>query len=377
VKLDPYDTASQVRAWLASHRRNQPVTHEVVHDALLALPLMVPDSQLPALTAMMIDHLTGAGPIAPLLRDPTVTDVLVNGPDSVWIDRGAGLERMDVTFPSQEMVRTCAVRLAAQAGRVLDDAHPWVDAHLPGGRRLHAVVPPISMTGTVLSIRSFLSTPLTLDDLVMRSSVSDDIAVILRGLIANRRSLLVTGGTGSGKTTFVNSLIGECASCDRIVIVEDTHELRPRHDHVVSLQSRPPGAGQVVTLTDLVRQSLRMRPDRIVVGEVRGAEIVDLLLALNTGHTGSFATLHANKVAEVASRIEVLAAGSAIGSEAALRAFGAGMDAVVHLGREPHRHVNEIGIVTKIGDHHAVIPVWTYAVGFMPDGEAALRALAT
>jgi len=374
---DPYDTASQVRAWLASHRRNQPVTHEVVHEALMALPLMVPDSQLPALTEMMIDHLTGAGPIAPLLRDASVTDVLVNGPDSVWIDRGAGLERMDVTFPSQEMVRTCAVRLAAQAGRVLDDAHPWVDAHLPGGRRLHAVVPPISMTGTVLSIRSFLSTPLTLDDLVVRGSVADDIAVILRGLIANRRSLLVTGGTGSGKTTFVNSLIGECAPCDRIVIVEDTHELRPRHDHVVSLQSRPPGAGQVVTLTDLVRQSLRMRPDRIVVGEVRGAEIVDLLLALNTGHTGSFATLHANKVAEVASRIEVLAAGSAIGSDAALRAFGAGMDAVVHLGREPHRHVNEIGIVAKAGDHHAVIPVWTYAVGFMPDGEAALRALAT
>src|SRR4051794_20343297 len=244
------------------------------------------------------DELSGAGALEPLLRLPGVTDVLVNGPDAVWIDRGSGLEPVDVRFPDEAAVRRLAVRLAAAAGRRLDDAAPWVDAGLPDGTRLHAVLPPVSGSGTCLSLRVLRRATPDLGALAAVGAFPGGSERLLRALVARRRAFLVTGGTGAGKTTLLSALLGLVDPAERLVLCEDAAELAPAHPHVVRLLGRPPnveGAG-LVTLRDLVRQALRMRPDRLVVGEVRGAEVADLLAALNTGHDGGCGTLHANTV---------------------------------------------------------------------------------
>jgi pilus assembly protein CpaF len=246
-------------------------------------------------------ELTGAGPLAGLLADPDVTDVLVNGADEVWVDRGAGLIRAPITFSSDDEVRRLAVRLAAAAGRRLDTGAPFVDARLPGGVRLHAVLPPIAVSGACLSLRVHRQRPLTLDALLAAGSLHPDFAEVLRALIAARLSFVVTGGAGSGKTTLLGALLAHADPRDRLVTVEDAAELQIDHPHVVRLEARPPnveGAGEV-TVRDLVRQALRMRPDRLIVGEARGPELLDMLLAANTGHDGSVTTLHANGVARL------------------------------------------------------------------------------
>jgi len=235
-----------------------------------------------------VDELAGAGPLEPLLRLDGVTDVLVNGPDQVWLDRGAGLERAAVRFPDDDAVRRLAVRLAASAGRRLDDAAPWVDVGLPDGTRLHAVLPPVSGSGTCLSLRVLRRVTPDLGALAATGAFPGASEGLLRALVARRRAFLVTGGTGAGKTTLLSALLGLVDPAERLVLCEDAAELAPAHPHVVRLLGRPPnveGAG-LVTLRDLVRQALRMRPDRLVVGEVRGPEVVHLLAALNTGHEG-------------------------------------------------------------------------------------------
>src|SRR5690348_12345945 len=218
-----------------------------------------------------VDELAGAGPLEPLLRRPGVTDVLVNGPDEVWIDRGQGLERVAVHFPDDDAVRRLAVRLAAAAGRRLDDASPWVDVGLPDGTRLHAVLPPIAAEGTCLSLRVLRRCTLGFPDLAACGTFPSGAEPLLRGIVGRRLSFLVTGGTGSGKTTLLSALLGLADPGERLVLCEDAAELTPAHPHVVRLLTRPPnveGAG-AVGLRDLVRQSLRMRPDRLVVGEAR------------------------------------------------------------------------------------------------------------
>ncbi len=225
-----------------------------------------------------VAELAGAGPLEPLLREPGVTDVLVNGPSSVYVDRGAGLERAAVRFPDEEAVRRLAVRLAASAGRRLDDAAPWVDAGLPDGTRLHAVLPPVSDGSTCLSLRVLRRARLGLDDLAAHGTLPGGSAGLLRAVLRARLAFLVTGGTGSGKTTLLAALLGELPAAERLVLCEDAPELAPAHPHVVRLLTRPAnveGAG-TVSLRDLVRQALRMRPDRLVVGEVRGGEVTDL-----------------------------------------------------------------------------------------------------
>ncbi|HEY7176634.1 MAG TPA: TadA family conjugal transfer-associated ATPase, partial [Micromonosporaceae bacterium] len=247
------------------------------------------------LAARAVDELPGAGPLTPLLIDPSITDVLVNGID-VWIDRGDGAVRADVTFASPGQVRRLAQRLVAACGRRLDEGNPCVDARLPDGTRLHAVLPPIATDGPYLSLRTFRRQGLSLEDLRRLGSVSDVGAELLFGIVAARLSYLVTGGTGTGKTTVLASMLGAVPSHERIVIVEEAAELRPNHAHVVGLQTRTAnveGAG-AVGLRELLREALRMRPDRLVVGECRGAEVIDLLGALNTGHEGGAGTLHAN-----------------------------------------------------------------------------------
>jgi pilus assembly protein CpaF len=259
----------------------------------------------------------------------------------VWIDRGAGLERTEVVFASESDVRRLAQRLAAAAGRRLDDASPCVDARLPSGARLHCVLPPVSADGTLVSLRVPATTAFTLDDLVACGTVDEAGADLLRGVVDSRLSFLISGGTGSGKTTILAALLGLVPADARIVIVEDSTELAPQHPHAVRLQSRTPnveGAG-TVTMRDLVRQALRMRPDRLVVGEVRGAEVVDLLSAMNTGHEGGAGTVHANSAADVPARLEALGLTAGMDRLAVHALLGAGLDAVIHLGRGPQGRI--------------------------------------
>ena len=308
-----------------------------------------------------VDELAGTGPLEPLLREPGVTDVLVNGPDEVWIDRGAGLERTDVRFPDDDAVRRLAVRLAASAGRRLDDAAPWVDVGLPDGTRLHAVLAPVSGSGTCVSLRVLRRCSLSLDDLAGLGTLPGSSDRLLRALVARRSAFLVTGGTGSGKTTLLSALLGGVAPAERLVLCEDAAELSPSHPHVVRLHTRPPnveGVGQV-TLRDLVRQALRMRPDRLVVGEVRGAEVSDLLAALNTGHDGGCGTLHANRPSEVPARLEALGGAAGLDRAAVHSQAAAALSVVVHLRRTAlGRRVAELGVLRRAGELVVVEAGW-------------------
>jgi pilus assembly protein CpaF len=308
-------------------------------------------------------ELIGAGPLDSLLREPGVTDVLVNGPGQVWVDRGGGLERAAVTFDDDRELRRLAVRLAAAAGRRLDDAMPCADVRLAGGVRLHAVLPPIASGGVCLSFRVPRRRPFTLPELVAVGTMAAPAAELLDRLVGARLAFLVTGGTGSGKTTVLASLLGRADRGDRIVLIEDSAELNPDHPHVVRLEARLPnveGAG-AVGLQSLVREALRMRPDRIVVGEVRGAECVDLLAALNVGHDGGAGTLHANSVGDVPARIEALCTVAGLGRDAVHSQLAAGLQAVVHLrrGRDGYRRLDAIGVFERGRDGFVeVIPAW-------------------
>jgi pilus assembly protein CpaF len=266
-----------------------------------------------------------------------------------------------VRFADDDAVRRLAVRLAGQAGRRLDDAAPWVDVGLPDGTRLHAVLPPVSGSGTSLSLRVLRRCSHSLDDLHALGTLPGESGGLLRGLVASRTAFLVTGGTGSGKTTLLSALLGEADPADRIVLCEDATELTPAHPHVVRLLARPPnveGVGEV-TLRDLVRQALRMRPDRLVVGEVRGPEVTDLLAALNTGHDGGCGTLHANRPSEVPARLEALGVAAGLGRTAVHSQAAAALTLVVHLRRTPAgRQVEEIGVVRRSGDLVVVEPGW-------------------
>lgn len=333
-------------------------TPEAVADALRAESGgVLGDAALLEALGLLQTELTGAGPLDALLAEPDVTDVLVTGPDAVWVDDGGGLRRSEVGFPSEGSVRSLAQRLAIMAGHRLDDGRPWVDGRIPGvdahghGIRLHAILPPVSAGGTCISLRVLRPASTTLADLEVRGSVGPEAGAALRAVIAARLAFLVVGGTGSGKTTLLNALLGEVDGSERIVCVEDPTELAPRHPHVVRLVARPAnveGAGEV-TLRDLVRQALRMRPDRLVVGEVRGAEVVDLLAALNTGHEGGAGTVHANSAAELPARLEALAALGGMGREALHSQVAAAVRVVLTVRRDMggRRVLEEIGIVVR------------------------------
>lgn len=278
----------------------------------------------------------GAGPLEPLLRMPGVTDVLVNGADAVHLDRGRGLEPAGVGFPDEASVRRLAQRLAALGGRRLDDATPYADLRLADGTRFHAVLAPVARPGTVISLRVPHRTGFSVAGLVSARMLTDELAALLRRVVGARLGFWVSGGTGSGKTTLLAALLGEVDPGERLVLVEDSSELRPEHPHVVGLEGRPPnieGAGEI-TLRTLVRQALRMRPDRLVVGEVRGAEVVELLAAMNTGHEGGCGTLHANSALDVPARVEALALAAGLDRAAAHSQFASAVDVVLHLDRD-------------------------------------------
>jgi pilus assembly protein CpaF len=312
-------------------------------------------------------EVVGAGPLTPLLLLPGVTDVLVNGPGPVWIDRGAGLEQSDIAITDEASLRRLAQRLVAAAGRRLDDALPYADARLADGTRVHAVLPPVSPQGTCLSLRLPPRRTFTLDDLVAAGSLPPAGARVLAGLVDARLSFLVTGGTGTGKTTVLSTLLSLAAPAERLVLVEDASELRPAHPHVVRLEARGANAEGTgaVDLAVLVRQALRMRPDRLVVGEVRGAEVLELLMALNTGHEGGCGTVHANRPAHVTARMEALCALAGLPRSAAHSQLTA-VDVVVHLrrGRDGRRRVSDVAVLDAdaAGVVHA-LPALRFADG--------------
>ncbi|MFC4563997.1 TadA family conjugal transfer-associated ATPase [Nocardiopsis mangrovi] len=310
------------------------------------------DAEVLSFVRVLRADLAGAGPLDPLLADPGITDILVNGPGEVWVDDGGGLRRAPgIVFPDHDSVRRLAQRLAAQAGRRLDSAAPWVDARLPGGARLHAVLPPVAPEGACMSLRLPRRTVFSLDELITSGAVPAAGARLLSALIASRAAFLICGGTGTGKTTLLSALLSLADRRERLVLVEDSAELMPDHPHVVRLQARPPnieGSGEV-GIHQLVRQALRMRPDRLVVGEVRGAEIVTLLSALNTGHEGGAGTIHANAATDVPARVEALGCAAGLSREAVHSQFAATRVVIVHLRRGPgaNRRVAEICVVRR------------------------------
>lgn len=265
-------------------------------------------SDLVELIDDVLASIFGLGPLEELLLLPNLTDILVNRFDDVWIDRGHGLERTDIRFNSEIAAQEFAKRIATRGHRRLDEAQPFVDIQTESGLRFHAILPPISLAGVSMSIRTPSQNPLTLEDMLTSGNLNEDSYRVITEIIDSRKSFIVSGGTGSGKTTLLAAMLARVQPTQRIVVIEDSAELSITHPNTVSVQSRlanSEGAGGV-SMTDLVRQALRMRPDRIVVGEVRGSEVSALLLALNTGHKGSATTIHADAATSVPTRIEAL-----------------------------------------------------------------------
>lgn len=271
-----------------------------------AVPLTTTDRT--RLIQEVADEILGHGPLEPLLRDAEVSEIIVNGPNKVFVERSGKLQKTTVTFASEEHLRRVIEKIVARVGRRVDEASPMVDARLPDGSRVNAVIPPIALDGSSLTIRKFAIDPLTADDLVAFGTFTPDVRMLLESAVGGRLNILISGGTGSGKTTTLNVLSSFIPHDERIVTVEDAAELQLQQDHVVRLESRPAnieGRGEI-TIRELVRNALRMRPDRIIVGEVRDAAALDMLQAMNTGHDGSLTTVHANTPRDALARIETM-----------------------------------------------------------------------
>lgn len=357
----------RVRVRLA--QQSADLTPARVAEALRREGRLVGDAAVLGVVDALRADIVGAGPLDPLLAREGVTDVLVNGPQDVWIDVGRGLERTGVTFVDDDAVRRLAQRLASSAGRRLDDASPYVDVRLRDGTRFHAVLAPLSRPGTCLSLRVPARRAMTLDELVAAGSTTEAGAALLLDLVRSRVAFLISGGTGSGKTTLLAALLSYVDEHERVVLVEDASELRPRHPHVVSLEARQAnveGVGEI-GLRELVRQALRMRPDRLVVGEVRGAEVVDLLAALNTGHEGGCGTVHANSARDVPARLEALAVAAGLPRDAVHAQLASALQAVVHLRRDHAgvRRIDELAVMRR--DAGGLVSVQT-AIRFSASG---------
>lgn len=362
------------------------ITAENIADAIRAEAKgMLGDADILQALRLLESELLGAGPLDSLLAHPTVSDVLVTSPHEVWADRGEGLRRTEVRFADEDSVRRLAQRLAFNAGRRLDQAQPWVDGWLslgdlntqPGGARnqaeatadsqlgvrLHAILAPIATAGTCISLRVLRPASHSLSQLAATQSLPPHILPVLHAIVRARLAFLVVGGTGSGKTTLLSALLAAVDPRERIVCVEDAAELAPPHPHVVRLVARTAnveGAG-AITVRDLVRQALRMRPDRVVIGEVRGPEVIDLLTALNTGHDGGAGTVHAKAPQEVPARLEALAAMGGMEPGALHSQLAAAVQVVIHVTRTSAgtRVLHEIAVVaTNPSGRVTVVPAW-------------------
>ncbi|MCX6481233.1 MAG: TadA family conjugal transfer-associated ATPase [Mycobacterium sp.] len=357
----------RVRERLVAH--SGPVRPAAVAAAIRAESAgVLGDTDVLSSLRLLETEMTGAGILEPLLAGEATTDVLVTAPDEIWVDDGNGLSRSDIRFADEAAVRRLAQRLAIAAGRRLDDAQPWVDGHLAGvgsgrfGVRLHAVLPPVAAAGTCLSLRVLHAATQNLAALTAAGAIAAEAESLLRRIIEARVAFLVSGGTGAGKTTLLAAMLGAVGAHERIICVEDAPELAPPHPHLVRLVARAAnveGVGEV-TLRDLVRQALRMRPDRLVVGEVRGAEVVDLLSALNTGHAGGAGTVHANSAAEVPARLEALGALGGLPRGALHSQLAAAIQVVVHVSRGARgRRVEELAVLHRdAAGLLEALPVW-------------------
>jgi pilus assembly protein CpaF len=290
---------------------------------------------------------SGLGILEGLLGNSNITDILVNGHKEVWIDQGQGLEQTKLSFLNEESVRSLAQKLALSTGRRLDQSQPYLDAQLTKTIRLHAVLSPIASPGTIISLRIHRPQIMSLSELVLNETLTTTQKEFLIEIIKNQKSFVVCGGTGSGKTTLLNSLLSDVDKSQRILIIEDSRELNPQHPHVVSLEGRPAnieGMG-LITMKDLIKQSLRMRADRLIIGEVRGAEVNDWLGALNTGHSGSAGTIHANSIHEVINRFESLGLMAGLSKEAIHSQLRTALNYVIHIERNSKgkRQVTAIG----------------------------------
>ncbi len=285
-----------------------------------------------------IQHETlGLGPLEPLLQDPGIADILVNGPNSVYIEKKGKLTKTEVAFKDDDHLMTIIERIVSKVGRRVDESSPLVDARLPDGSRVNVIVPPLSLDGPAVSIRRFGVSPLKMENLIAYQSLTEDMAHTFDAMVKARLNILISGGTGAGKTTLLNILSASIPTTERIVTIEDSAELILQQDHVVRLETRPPnieGKG-TVTQRDLVRNSLRMRPDRIIVGEVRGGEALDMLQAMNTGHDGSISTIHANSPRDALSRLEtmVLMAGYDLPARAIREQMSSALDVIIQVAR--------------------------------------------
>ncbi|HEY7631448.1 MAG TPA: CpaF family protein, partial [Thermoleophilaceae bacterium] len=320
---------------------------------------------------------TGLGPLEPLLADPLVDEVMVNGPASVWVERGGRIEKAGVSFSGEAELLHAIERILAPLGRRVDEASPLCDARLADGSRVNVVIPPLALSGPCLTIRRFRRQGFSLEDLVDNGTLGEELAEFLARCVRARASILVSGGTGSGKTTTLGALSGALPEDERIVTIEDAAELRLRQPHVVRLEARPPnleGRGEV-TIRQLVRNALRMRPDRIVVGEVRGGEALDMLMALNTGHEGSLTTVHANSPPDALRRVEALAlmAGVGLPHSAVREQLASALQLVVHQARGPdgRRRVESVAEVVRLGDAAGTRELYTRGGGLRAplDGE--------
>ena len=336
------------------------------------------------LIADIIDDILGYGPLEPLLHDPTITEVMANGPERVFVERDGRIELTDVTFLDEGHLRRVMEKIVGEVGRRLDEAQPYVDARLPDGSRVNAVIPPVSIDGPMLTIRKFSAEAFTAQDLVAYGTWSTRVAQFLAAAVEGRTNVLVSGGTGAGKTTTLNVLSNFIPKSERIVTIEDAAELRLMQPHVVRMEYRPPnieGRGEI-TIRDLVRNSLRMRPDRIVVGEVRGGEALDMLQAMNTGHDGSISTVHSNSPRDALSRIEtmVLMAGVDLPMRAIREQVAAAIQLIVHQSRmkDGSRRITHVTEITGMeGDTITVQDLYLYdhGMGFDPDTGRALGHL--
>ena len=357
------ELADSLRARLVAARREAAASNPAPGEELAAQVRALVDEEAAllgagdreALVARLLRDTVGLGPLEDLLADPTVEEVMVNGPHQIYVERGGRIEAVATTFADEEELRNAIERILAPLGRRIDELSPMVDARLADGSRVNAVIPPLAIDGPALSIRRFGVSRPDPRELVELGTLTDVQLELLGEAVAARRSVLVSGGTGSGKTTMLNALSSFVAPDERVVTIEDAAELRLQRRHVVRLESRPVGVegrGEV-TIRDLLRNALRMRPDRVVIGEVRGAEALDLLTALNTGHRGALSTVHANSPQDALARLETLAlmAGLGLPHEAIAAQVRRGIDIVVHLERKPDgvRQVTEIAEVGAAG----------------------------
>jgi pilus assembly protein CpaF len=321
-----------------SHTDEVRRTIEEMYDTILAQEsIILSRAERQRLFEQIVAEILGFGPIEPLLADETITEIMVNGPDRIYIERKGKIEKVSAAFESDEHLMRIIDRIVAPLGRRIDESSPYVDARLPDGSRVNAIIPPLSLIGPVLTIRKFARIPLTIENMIDFGTITPEAMEFLKACVIARLNIIVSGGTGSGKTTFLNILSGFIPDDERIITVENAAELQLRQEHVVTLESRPPnieGKGEV-SIRDLVINCLRMRPDRIVVGECRGGEALDMLQAMNTGHDGSLTTAHSNSPRDTLARLETmcLMAGMDLPLRAIREQVASAVDLIVHQER--------------------------------------------